>query len=316
MSSCLTKKKIMLSYFLPPITNIYPARCVTLNEVGEMIKSEKWAQTTRSLRSLGKEIQADFKRRHLPFVTFSGTFRIRHSNHLVRHSGWLCFDFDHIGCETSIRQLQHQLVTDSQLDVRLAFRSPSGDGLKVVVDVASLKGLAQSEALSQAQIVEMHNAQYRQIAEYLHRQYHIAPDKTTDVARACFLCHDPEAYLYKSTDNRVQRTDDREQKLTPCSLFHVPYSLLPTPYSRIESAIQRIETLQIDITSRYYDWYRIGMALASHFGEAGRSYYHRISRFYPHYSPTETDHQYDRCLHYNNHRINLGTLFYLMKSKE
>ena len=33
------------------------------------------------------------------------------------------------------------------------------------------------------------------------------------------------------TEYRLQITDYREQKLTPCSLFHVPYSLLPAPHS-------------------------------------------------------------------------------------
>jgi hypothetical protein len=77
-------------------------------------------------------------------------------------------------------------------------------------------------------------------------------------------------------------------------------------------ALRRIELHHIDVTTHYHDWYRIGMALASHYGEAGRDYYHRISRFYPRYTPLETNQQYDRCLRYNTHRIRLGTLFYLL----
>ena len=80
----------------------------------------------------------------------------------------------------------------------------------------------------------------------------------------------------------------------------------------LEMALLRIETHSIDVTTCYHDWYRIGMALASHYGEAGRDYYHRISRFYPRYTPLETNQQYDRCLRYNTHRIRLGTLFYLL----
>ena len=80
----------------------------------------------------------------------------------------------------------------------------------------------------------------------------------------------------------------------------------------LETAVHRIEQLGIDVTVHYHDWYRIGMALASHYGEAGRDYYHRISRFYPRYNPLETNQQYDRCLRYNTHRIRLGTLFYLL----
>ena len=84
----------------------------------------------------------------------------------------------------------------------------------------------------------------------------------------------------------------------------------------LETAIQRIEQHHIDVTTHYHDWYRIGMALASHYGEAGRDYYHRISRFYPHYTPQETNKQYDLCLRYNTHRIHLGTLFYLIQNTD
>ena len=84
----------------------------------------------------------------------------------------------------------------------------------------------------------------------------------------------------------------------------------------LETAILRIEQRGIDVTARYHDWYRIGMALASHYGEAGRDYYHRISRYYPRYTADETNKQYDRCLRYNTHRIHLGTLFYLIQSTD
>ena len=152
-----------------------------------MIISEKWAQTTRSLRSLRKGEQADFKRRQLPFVTFSGIFSARHSEHIVRHSGLMCFDFDHVGDEIAVRKLQQLLVADPTLNVQLAFRSPSGDGLKVVVECFSLTNNANK-------LIRWHNAQYAHIASYIEQKYNVKVDKTNDIARACFLCHDPQAY--------------------------------------------------------------------------------------------------------------------------
>jgi hypothetical protein len=76
--------------------------------------------------------------------------------------------------------------------------------------------------------------------------------------------------------------------------------------------IQRLEALRRDVTTRYHDWFRIGMALATHFGESGRSLYHRISCYYPRYTKKETDEQYTRCLQYNHHRIRINSLFYLL----
>ena len=329
----------MFSYFLPPITNTRPARCVTLEEVYEMIASEKWAQTTRSLRSLRKGEQADFKRRQLPFVTFSGIFSARHSEHIVRHSGLMCFDFDHVGDEIAVRKLQQLLVADPTLNVQLAFRSPSGDGLKVVVECFSLTDNANK-------LIRWHNAQYAHIASYIEQRYNVKVDKTNDIARACFLCHDPKAYynsqLKKSEEiQRALLTKSNSESLNPngkksfksvksvrdnhsegvtsvrsvSSVRDKEISVrdkTSVEEKTLKTAVHRIEQLGIDVTTHYHDWYRIGMALASHYGEAGRDYYHRISRFYPRYTPLETNQQYDRCLRYNTHRIRLGTLFYLL----
>ena len=287
-----------------------------------MIVSDKWAQTTRSLRSLLKEEQADFKRRQLPFVTFSGTFTLRHNEHLVRHSGLLCFDFDHIGNETSVRDLQQRLIADPILNVYLAFRSPSGDGLKLVVKNNFTP--------------ENHNVKYAQLAQYIQHNYNTSVDHTNDIARACFLCHDPKAYynsqfiihnsqLKKSVESveRFSRSEraNRSSELSVSSVESVGDKTSQSDKNSVrdktlETAIQRIEQHHIDVTTHYHDWYRIGMALASHYGEAGRDYYHRISRFYPHYTPQETNKQYDLCLRYNTHRIHLGTLFYLIQNTD
>ena len=159
-----------------------------------MIVSDKWAQTTRSLRSLGREMQPKFKHRQLAFVTFSGIFTLRHNEHLVRHSGLLCFDFDHVGNETSVRDLQQRLIADPILNVNLAFRSPSGDGLKLVVKNNFTP--------------ENHNAKYAQLAQYILQNYNITVDHTNDIARACFLCHDPKAYIRQSTVYGQQSTED------------------------------------------------------------------------------------------------------------
>ena len=75
----------------------------------------------------------------------------------------------------------------------------------------------------------------------------------------------------------------------------------------------RLEAAQIDITANYSDWRDIGFALAAEFGEAGRDYYHRISRFYSGYSLTDCNKQYDSCLKAKGHGVTLKTFFHLAK---
>jgi hypothetical protein len=87
----------------------------------------------------------------------------------------------------------------------------------------------------------------------------------------------------------------------------------PNPNDDIETIIYRLESSQTDITANYSDWRDIGFALADVLGEAGRDYYHRISRFYPGYSPTDCNKQYDNCLKAKGHGVSLKTFFHLAK---
>ena len=64
--------------------------------------------------------------------------------------------------------------------------------------------------------------------------------------------------------------------------------------------------------SDYVDWLKIGGTLASIFGESGRSMYHSISRFYPHYTPDETDAQYSACIR-NKPGYGSGMIFSIAK---
>ena len=79
----------------------------------------------------------------------------------------------------------------------------------------------------------------------------------------------------------------------------------------VEIVIQRIESSHTDITNNYSDWRDIGFAFADEFGESGRDYYHRISRFYPVYSYAECDKQFDKCLKAKGHGITIKTFFHL-----
>ncbi len=81
----------------------------------------------------------------------------------------------------------------------------------------------------------------------------------------------------------------------------------------IEQITQRIESTAIDIAPNYADWRDLGFALADETGEHGRGYYHRLSRFYPDYSASETDKQYNACLNAHGHGITIKTLFHLAK---
>lgn len=82
----------------------------------------------------------------------------------------------------------------------------------------------------------------------------------------------------------------------------------------VEQIISQIESNNIDITSTYADWRDIGFAFADNLGEEGRSYFHRISKFYPDYSKSECDRQFDHCLKSQGSGITMKSFFHLAKS--
>ena len=82
----------------------------------------------------------------------------------------------------------------------------------------------------------------------------------------------------------------------------------------IEEITRRIESSALDIAPNYADWRDLGFALADALGESGRNYYHRLSRFYPSYSQSETDKQYSACLASHGHGVTIKTLYHLAKS--
>lgn len=86
-----------------------------------------------------------------------------------------------------------------------------------------------------------------------------------------------------------------------------------TDKERVEALVAAVEAAQQDIAPSYNDWFSEGIALASALGEEGRTYFHRISRFYAGYTYQECDKKYNDCLRDPNPAYTLGTLFHLAK---
>ncbi|WP_336127396.1 DUF3987 domain-containing protein [Mesoflavibacter sp. CH_XMU1422-2] len=78
----------------------------------------------------------------------------------------------------------------------------------------------------------------------------------------------------------------------------------------IETYINALEQSGIDITDTYDKWRDIGFAISEEYGEAGRDYYHRISRNYSGYDHKECDEQYNKCSQAKGHGISIATLYH------
>lgn len=110
--------------------------------------------------------------------------------------------------------------------------------------------------------------------------------------------------IAETTHSEAMQTDDKSS---------LPATDSQIPTNELEIIVARLEASQVDITAGYSDWCNIGFAIAAELGEAGREYYHRISRFYPKYSQIDCDKQYDNCLNAKGHGITMKTFFHLAK---
>lgn len=175
-----SKNEIRFSFFRGPIHTMVPYAKVNLRNVYEVLTGGYYMYRTEYLRSLKDAKEARrYKASAFDFCTFSGVFNTRKSEGLIKHSGLLCLDFDHV---EELEELKSRLLGDTMFETQLLFRSPSGDGLKWVIKIDKCN-LSHSEYFSA-------------VANYVKYTYGVEVDRSgRDVCRACFIPYDAEAYI-------------------------------------------------------------------------------------------------------------------------
>lgn len=168
------------SFFKAPIRNTIPYKQINLRDTWNYITGHYAKDRTLDLRGIRDPQRARaFKASRFDYCTFSGTFSARKEDKIIKHSGLLCLDFDHV---PKLEDFFQALKSDPQLHTQLLFRSPSGDGLKWVIKID----------LEQCR----HTEWFRAVANYVFKTYHIPVDPSgKDICRACFLPWDPRAYI-------------------------------------------------------------------------------------------------------------------------
>ena len=175
-----SNKTALFSFFPAPIKNTIPVLKMTLADAYEYITGPTAVSRTRELRSKTdiKETRK-FKSEKFDYCTFSGLFSKRSDQALVQHSGLLCLDFDHL---KNLEEVRQQLLNDDYFETQLLFISPSGDGLKWIIEI----DISQTT----------HTDYFRAVANYLKQTYNVDVDQSgKDVSRACFLPYDPDCYI-------------------------------------------------------------------------------------------------------------------------
>ena len=199
------KDKYFFSFFSKPITSKIPLKTIDLKELHSIIISDKYKVITENARQLNKVEYDLFKAKYFDYVTFNGTFGKRADNGLINPSGLFVIDVDHIG--ENLQAMLERLKTDTIITPVLIFISPSGDGLKIVVSIDTV--LIQTDGSKRMGLI------WDAVNSYFSMYYADLLTPTIngdfidgackDLSRACFICHDADAYLRESEPNILDK---------------------------------------------------------------------------------------------------------------
>ena len=172
--------------------SLVPAMEVDVSQVYNLItRDERLRELTARVRSAADMRAA--KAALLPYVTPCGVFSRRKAGALVRPSGLVVVDIDHLPSPEAAERIKQALIIDRYLRPALVFTSPSGLGVKAFVPYANTM-----EANAAANIT----ANTAWAMAYVSMAYGGPAGGASvdvsgkDVARACFLCHDEKAKLF------------------------------------------------------------------------------------------------------------------------
>ena len=152
--------------------------------------SETLAGLIEELRYLDPQSDEarEFKSTKLPAITPSAAFgKTRRAEASAwKHTGAIVLDYDHVDDVEDARRAAGELLAPEgrRSSTIAAFRSPSGDGLKVLVHVSPLP-----------RSLDDHAAAFERVRGYYDGELGLDSDAGGDVTRLCFLTHDPEAIL-------------------------------------------------------------------------------------------------------------------------
>lgn len=166
-----------------------PQQTQTIGWVYEWIRSPWCAvEATVGYRAIlptaSQEQKQDFKILSFQYATFSGVFNYRNERSLVTRSPFLTLDFDNLNSHEEAREIQGRLCQDTEVVTALCFVSPSGRGVKWVVELPEwTDGKPFKE-------------QFDMMRNYVSFNYGLNADKSgSDVCRACYLPWDDQCYI-------------------------------------------------------------------------------------------------------------------------
>ena len=165
-----------------------PCGTMSLVDAYNYITSKQAMHATQELRRIKEHKEAQlYKLRNFRIATFAGVFSKRSANALATPSGYMVIDIDGLKTKAQVEDVRYICISDPRLRPLLVFTSPSGYGVKAVIDIDTTRNLSFRDY-------------FRWVAMYMQFEYGIDVDRSgSDICRACYLPHDPECWIALET---------------------------------------------------------------------------------------------------------------------
>lgn len=283
-------KKIKVSYFKR-----------ASDTVPKKTDLDKWLKNTISPpEDLKKQVE---KFRHtksksaklaIPCITISATFKDkRNLDNIIAKNGLICLDIDKDSNPIANMNLVKDFFKKHPSTMYSGF-SVSEKGIYVIIKISKEKELIK----------------YFKYFRNKLRTIGINIDESCkDYTRLRFFSVDENAYYNpEAKPFRIPKKVKPKKTNTPTNDTEAS----KTNLNKVEKVVQLIEGNAIDITSDYNDWVKIAGSLYNAFGESGRQFFHRVSKYNHGYKFKTADQKFDNCRKMS--RLNLSSFFFIANS--
>ncbi|MCP4501151.1 MAG: hypothetical protein GY822_14425 [Deltaproteobacteria bacterium] len=251
------------------------------------IRFGEWKDQTIKINQESDKAKRTELKKSLPYVTISGLFTHRKKDGLVKHSGFMCMDFDDVD---DVNEAFKIVCNDPH--TAHAFKSVSGRGLAVLVKINPKRHLDAFQGLER----------------YYANKYQLVIDKSCkDITRPRFVSYDPNTF---SNSDAI-----KFEHYIPKSERNVKLPRVVTGENDMDFIMDQINENCVDLTGgEYHRWLELGFAIAEKYGESGRTYYHAVSQFSSKYDTKVCDKQYNHCTGNNGNGVTFATFLFHAKN--
>ena len=227
---------IEVTYFnnIWDVNNFDYKKCCRISTIISRMKdpNSKIAQKISVIRPITDDKLRKEAKKSLPVIMWQGIFHHRSNNGCAFLTGLMCIDVDH-KTDEELKMIKQTVMGWGC--TYCCFKSPSGDGLKVVIKTDNIS------------LIHYGNF-YRQVEQKFIDYFGIEPDDDCeDVGRACYCSFDPDLYynpnaipFHLDYDRKYDKQESEHSK-TPAS-YSLP-TITPT-----ERFIARLNSLRNPMT--------------------------------------------------------------------